>query len=624
MEPEVIHGATPLETALFDTHPRLFLTRAQGRDLTPRLKREPYASLLARLLPVADAAAARTAATMGGDCRGHGCATANLAMAWRMTANARYYDATLRHMETMTAYENWGTNLVFGHLASGFAIAFDWLYHTFDDATRQRYAACLHDRATRAFEALRSYSDYHSFGYTCNTLPVTLAGLAAAGGALYGVIPGTAPWLRLCLDKGHLMADSLGPDGVSPEGVAYGQYYAEFTAKFFTLVRDLLGSDLFAQSPWFKAFGTALTYHAFPRKCWRKDAMFFQFGDSDRSHWYGPDSHLRRFASATRDGRAQWLADAINQTGVGINSNAGLNLAWHDGTVKPQPPRDLPTLGYFEDMGVVVMRSDWSGRESVLVLKCGPAAGHHGHRRTNHTPCGGHMYPNNGGILLFAHGDLLLTEPGYLRKMSAYHNVALVNGRGQIGEGGDWFEDIEYRKGHPVPKIVSVKSAESRDDAVADLADAYPAAAGLTRYRRHVVFIKPSTWIVLDEFETGAPATFDILFHGPAPFAILPSGAAATEGATGALAVTRLDPEQFLLLSEEQPASAQGTGHPDKTLHLLRAPSRTEGGRHLSVIALQAYPKGRKAPPAPRWKPSKTGGVIVLGGKRMVIRLPAR
>lgn len=622
MGQEIINSATPLETSFAGVHPRLFITREKITGLRKKLGCQPYASLFARLKNVAEAEIRQAGQPMAarGDTRGYGCATANLAMAWLLTDDRRYYDAAVAHLEGMAANPAWAHSLLFGHLALGYATAFDWFYDTFDESTRQRYADHLFAQAQSQFDAICTYSDYHSFGYTCNTMPVMLSGLTAAGCALFGDKKGVAPWLRLALEKGHLLADTLGPDGVSPEGVGYGQYYAEFTAKMLALIRDLLGTDLFRQSPWFKMFGTALTYHAFPRKHWCRDAAFFMFGDSARSHWYGPDPHLRLFASTTGDGRAQWLADETNRAGVALDSAAYLNLVWHNPAVKPAAPRDLPTLRHFDDMEIVFMRSGWHGDESVMAIKCGPGSGHRAARRDNHTACGGHMYPDAGGILLFAHGDLLVSEAGYARKMSAYHNVALINGLGQLSEGGDWYEDIEFRKGHPVPFILRVEPGTRRDYVVADATNAYPPAAGLKRYLRHVIFIKPDAWLIVDEFETAKPGRFDVLFHSRAPFSTGDRNTAATGGAKGALAIAVLEPSSAAVCAETQIAEGGGTGHPDQPLNLLRVSSRGAGRRHQCITLLQAYPAGGQPPFAARWSKSGTIGRLTLKSSRVTAR----
>lgn len=50
---------------------------------------------------------------------------------------------------------------------------------------------------------------------------------------------------------------------------------------------------------------------------------------------------------------------------------------WYDPSVPRDSPTNLPTTKHFEDMGIVVARSDWSGNESMVVFKCGPPLGHY-------------------------------------------------------------------------------------------------------------------------------------------------------------------------------------------------------------------------------------------------------
>ncbi|OGV79559.1 MAG: hypothetical protein A2340_11235 [Lentisphaerae bacterium RIFOXYB12_FULL_60_10] len=164
-------------------------------------------------------------------------------------------------------------------------------------------------------------------------------------------------------------------------------------------------------------------------------------------------------------------------------------------------------------MGLVFMRADWSGSESVLALRCGPAAGHHAGTRFRHAVAGGHMHPSAGTIQLATSDGPLIVHTGYTHKLTAHASTLLVNGKGQLGEGCDWFEDLDFRKGHPAPAITRVESRRNYDYAVADATAAYPSEAGLRRFHRHVIFIKPACWLIVDDLEAAKPASFEILFH---------------------------------------------------------------------------------------------------------------
>jgi hypothetical protein len=516
MKREILDGATPLETGLAPGHPRLYAPPAAW----PGLRKQIHGPGMARWTRSFQQQVQNVLASipvcgqivMSGDTRARGCSMATLAMAFRLTGRKRYFTAALRLMDACARVPVW-TSLFFGHFAHGFALAYDWMYSALTPAQRRRYAEILRERCQAQFEHYASYRDYHSFSYTCNHLPVVLAGLAAGGGALFGECEGPAAWLRLVREKIALIRDTLGPDGVSPEGIAYGQYYTEFLFKTLAILDGLLGTESLPTLPWCRRYPEAMLYHTLPRRAWTPETTFFQFGDSPGNHWYGPDTMLNRCAAVFRDPHAQWLATEIRNRGVARESANFLNLLWHDPSLAPRPPNRLPLFRHFEDMGLVFMRSGWSGSEAALAFRCGAPAGRHAQARFRHNVAGGHMHPAAGAIQLATGDGPLLIHTGYTRKLTAHASTLLVNGRGQLGEGGEWFEDLEFRKGRPAPAILRAVPGHALDYVLADITAAYPDELGLRRFHRHLLYLKPACWILVDDLLADRPASFEILFH---------------------------------------------------------------------------------------------------------------
>lgn len=44
---------------------------------------------------------------------------------------------------------------------------------------------------------------------------------------------------------------------------------------------------------------------------------------------------------------------------------------WYDPAIPSRAPGDLPVLRHFADIGIVSVRADRSGNESLVVFKCG-------------------------------------------------------------------------------------------------------------------------------------------------------------------------------------------------------------------------------------------------------------
>lgn len=589
---DIINSVTPLENELAGVHPRLYASATDFTRLRSRVKTEPYAALLARVRRlVASYPCPNGYRNLTGDLRIYGCLLANLAFLWKVTGERTYFRQSVRLLDALSVRTDWGTDLIFGHFAHGAAVAWDWLYPDLPRAHRARLADRLVERGRVFFEEWADYNHFAAFAYTWNHMAVPLTGLTALACALYGERPGLAPWLKMAIEKTRLMTDSLGPDGVSPEGLAYGQYHAEYLARTDCLLKKMAGIDFLSGRAWWRNYAVATLYHTYPRKAWRGREVFFMLGDSDRFHWLGPDPVLRLCARTFRDGHAQWLADELHRADAATDYSAYLNVLWHDPTVRPRRPGTLPTVRHFTDQDIVFMRSGWDGRESVLAFKCGPHSGRHNLQYT-HNVSGGHMLPMAGGIALFAQGDFLLVESGYPKKNTAYENTLLVNGHGQLGAGGDWFEDIEFRRGHPTPRMLAVGRKAGVAYAVGDATAAYVPEARLKKIIRHVYALAPDSWVLVDEVEAAQPSTFSLLFHGDRPFTAEPDGAFTQRGDRGTLRIQALAPTAVRTRLEMQEIEGTGGSKRNKPKGLLVLENAKKIRRAVFVTFLHAYPTG--------------------------------
>jgi hypothetical protein len=534
-ETDVINSATPLEMRFEGVHPRLYATEDRLREIRGKLDREPYAGFLSRIRRQAEAGLAREVPAPvdndgGNDPRSYGCALNHLVVAYRLTGEKPYFDAACRYLEVFCAHDSWTQDLIYGHWSHGASMAYDWLYHELDPALRARAAQAIHRHARLLFEDWGSFAHASPTAYAWNHTAVPHCGLMVAGCAIWGDVPGVGVLLRMGLEKMRLMVDSLGPDGASAEGLAYGQYHNDYLMRSMVLTDELLGLDLFADCAFFRQFPRFMLYSQLPRRIWKETKVFVQLGDSNGQTWCGPDPQLRMVARRYRDGLAQGLADAIAQAGCSADGGVFLEPFWHDETVPPEAPDALPPMHHLADKDIVISRSDWSDRASVFAIKCGPNSGHHAARRYRHDVSGGHMHPDAGHIILHALGEWLLVDDGYMLKRTSYQNTLLVNGIGQEGEGFVWFEDLPFRQGHPEGRILRAETTGEYDLITADAAPPYKAAARLRKFLRHVLYVRPDIWLLIDEIEAEAPSTFERRFHAPQPFVAAGGGWRMTTG----------------------------------------------------------------------------------------------
>lgn len=598
---DIINSATPLECALLGVHPRLLCVRHPLDGLRQRVGAEPWKTWFAdltrhgeSLLGVALPDRLIGTPTSTFDIRQLGGHLIDLALLYRMTERAAYRERILLVMQRLAAEKDWGTSLIYGHWAQGFAIALDWLWHDLDEPTRQSHVETLYARTRHVFDHWATYIAGEPFGYTWNISAVVLGGVMAAAACIYGERPDVGPLANLAWEKMRMQSLALGPDGVSPEGIMYGGYYASYLTANFVLSQELLGDDLFAATPWFSRYAASLHAQSLPRSAWKADDAFFMQGDA-HGPIFGLESVVRVIASATGDGVAQWFADELLRSGhIGISA---FSFLLYDPDIKPTPPRDAQPFALMEDYGIAAMRSNWTGRESASVFKSGPNVGHHAARRFSHPLGGGHMYPNNGELQVFAHGGWILTYPGYVYKNTHFHNTLLVNGAGQYGEKSEWFEDLPYRQRRLYPSLERADHHGAWDHCTANLLHAYPVELGLRQLRRHVLYIRPDTWVILDALESDAPVTPTLLFHTGFPVHADGPGAFRGSGASAGGLIRVHTPAGIVATTEEQPRVHTG-GETHGTMPLLRLSSGAPAAKHLIVTSVEAYPA--KAPAAER------------------------
>lgn len=536
---DVISSSTPLEMHLAGVHPRLHYTADRLANIQKNKERAPYRSMLAGMARAAvkleespllseddKGQPIKTAnfQASGADKREYGDRIYQAAGHFLLSGEPRSRERALDVMRALAAYSQWGSSLMYGHWAHGMACGIDWLWDEIDEAERNYFLDTLYARTEHVFGEWASYRSGEPFGYTWNIMGVILGGLGAAAGVLYGERPDVARMVNLVTEKTRASANALGDDGVSPEGMAYGSYYVTFMTYAFTFVRDLVGVDLYQTCPWFRAFPDAIRHHSLPRDSWKIVRRCFQFGDAHRdNHGSSPSDALWACARAYGDGRAQTLANDISNGGGGPIS------AFHfDPDVSPTSPDAAETLKHFKDLGIVIGRTDWSGSESAFAVKCGAPNGHKGMTQYTNPLAGGHMQPSAGVVQIFSHGQWILAHPGYTWKDTSYHNCMIVDGVGQEGSDSEWFEDLAFRQGAPCPHIVRVASASWGDYVLANPGPAYRKGSYVSLYYRHVFFIKPDCWIVVDAVRFARPATPEVLWHTLTPMTQLRAGCYTT------------------------------------------------------------------------------------------------
>ena len=605
-------------------HPRLYLTPQSLTALRGKMTSQPYATMLGHLRTLADRWATNgpPVYTAGADAeqlwqRDVGNAIPHLVMAYLMTGTGTYLNAAKAYMLAAASYPTWGLgpydnhDLATGHQLYGMALGYDWLFADLDAPSRDSIRNCLVRRGGRLFDLLLADSVYWADEYLQNHQWVNMTGLATAGLALYGGADDVDGWIVLPLTKFRRAMASLQPDGAGHEGIPYWEYGIEYLMKFMQLGRDLLGEEFFAGSPFFQNTAAFRLYAMVPMDYWRvSNSRLMTTGDNPRYDWYGPDYLLRKLAAEYHDANAQWLADKLDSAGYCSPGADFLNLLWVDPAIAAQSPATLPAYKHFNDLDVVYLRSGWSGGEALTQFKCGPFIGHYATSRYGYDPGGGHVHPDEGMFQIFAHGDWLVTDEGYAFKRTIFQNTLVVNGKGQIGEGGPWFNGTLFCGAPDQPTIVYTKFGPDCDYVIGNAAPAYAPSTHLTSFRRHLLYVKPDCWVVGDEVTADSASLYEFYFHSDFAFAADSGNRFGAAGTRGALRMTILRPADAASQTFLQDIEATGGGVAAR-LNVLKVSSSGKT-RDLFISVLEALDVGQSPRVRPWIAASAGGDTLVL------------
>jgi len=582
--------------------PFLHLTSKRILDLKQKIKTEPYATLFKEIRDVADIAVKfgpppyLKKHRSGNEQlwqREVGNMIPHLAIMYLMTDDRKYLDAAQKVMLASAGYKTWGlgreesTGLAAAHQLYGLALGYDWLFDKLDPGSKRVIKNCLKTRGQIMYHKLLNEEVWWHKKYLMNHMWVKIAGLAAAGFTLSPEEPDVKKWILLSLSKLEKSIAALGDDGVSHEGVAYWSYGLEYLLKFMDLARQHLGKDLFRNSEWFKNTASFRLYAMLPKRFWTEKSNAINFSDGPRGDYgHGPDYLLRKLAAEYRDPYAQWLAQELDNANLTGIKGRFLNLIWYDPSITPKSPVDLSTFKHFKDMDIVVMRSDWKGNEALMAFRCGPHLGHHALKRFDFDPGAAHVHPDAGTYQIFAYGDWLIVPDGYSLKKTKFQNTILVNGIGQEFEGGDWKISTKLFREKRGANIVKAVSGVEFDIVLGNAQPAYGKDTGLKKYLRHILYLKPACWVIVDELETAHPSQFELILHSDFPPEKKENNAYRIAGPQGSMDVALFCSSAIKSRTFKQKIDKSGR----KQLDALAFSNLTNTNKLLFVTVLYAYP----------------------------------
>jgi hypothetical protein len=397
-----------------------------------------------------------------------------LAQAFLLTGRREYLDEAFRQIESWLDANpflrgiNWASALEVAFRALSWA----WFWHMagnqMPDALRARFLTAL-GRHGRYLES--NLSVY----FSPNTHLLGEAVALYALGVLFPEFPHAARWAK---DGGRLVEQQMERQ-VRADGSHFEQsaYYHVYALDFFLLYR------LLAKLP--GAYDARLVAMAeYLDALLGVNGTLPLIGDDDGGRVFHPYGERARFGRATMATcsvlfrRPEWLH---------ADDDLCEQAAWWLGpealSMRPAPPAQRVSR-FFPDSGTASMASD----DVHLVVKVGSFG----------EGSGGHSHSDVLSLTARAGGREVLIDPGTFTYVadpaernrfrgSVAHNTVRIDGRDQAVPGGPFRWNLK-----PSVNVVQWSTQPERD-----YLDATCAYAGFT-HRRRIVFMKPSTVIVLD------------------------------------------------------------------------------------------------------------------------------
>ncbi len=440
----------------------------------------------------------------------------NLMLTYLLTGEPRYAEAARRWLHAFCEYPTGGgSQYSVGPNIAALAHGYDWL----SDVLTPDEKVMIRDQISRlvrdAYECSLTPGRAWWYGaHLHHDFWIPTAGYGIGALAIRDEVPDAEHWAaRAAEEIGHAL-DLLGDDGAWHEGAADWVYGLVLVLLFADAYRRAGGGSLYNHL-WMKNTWRYRLY------CWLPDDTYVNLNDSFRSGRYNilgsASSHvLRKLAAEYGNGYMQWLAARDEAFDYGT-SHRGVfrspydwtlnrlypssvmhclawNFLWYDPSVEPVAPDGLPTAHYFANQGVVIARSGWDERCTVVTFSCGPVGGHEAHRRavegdTRIARGLSHVHAQATSFTLYTGSHFFIVPPGYGKHASRFQNVVAVNGSGQV-----WGPDR-------LAEIRSVELAKDLDYVQGDATACYPAEFGIRRHVRHLLFLKPDFVVMGDLLE---------------------------------------------------------------------------------------------------------------------------
>jgi hypothetical protein len=423
-----------------------------------------------------------------------------------LTGDGRYGEEAKRRIIHFFSWDPSGTTSYYANNEAAMWMlykgidTYDWTFDLFNQEEREKVEKVMKSRLSELYELIRFNNIYHSYNYQSH--PARMCSFLAEGALCFAdKWPEARDWLNYVLTVYWNLYPTWGKDdGGWHEGPGYGDLYLTVGLHFVTALKKATGLDL-TEKEFFKNLPYYYIYTNPPY------ARISPFGDLQHlpPSQTAPEYELQNrgelmynLSSLMNNPYARWYADF---TGSGTGKNI-LGVVLQNDKLIARNPSDLPQARYFPGVGLVSLHTELGNAKNDI------------HFLFHSDPYGAisHSRPDQNAFTLEAYGEALAIASGYYTWWNSEHNqkwsyetkaansVTIDGGKGQA------FQDAEA-----TGEIVKFETNDLYDYTLGDASKAYKGI--ITKFKRHVVHIKPGIFVLFDELEAPKPVNFEWWLH---------------------------------------------------------------------------------------------------------------
>ncbi|MBL8995270.1 MAG: heparinase II/III family protein, partial [Spirochaetia bacterium] len=411
-----------------------------------------------------------------------------MALSYLTTGDMRYAARLKEYLEALSQWSSWSEHpnlwLEIAQISFGYVFALDAIYDELSEAERKRYENAyfrlgllpIFSTGLREDETNGPAFQYSALG---------IGGLYLLGKSLpaKAFIDLAKRYTLFYLEK-RLHSKNT-------EGIGYTGFVMHNLLIFADSLARVTGDRSLIDHPYAKeVFAQWILYSLAPGAA--SAAPF-----ADYKGELGFSAQMDIIAANQKGGLASW----IQKESGGDKDRSIQHFLYHDASLPVKTPDQMPTAKWFPNIGLVSMRSGWDNKATLLAFNSSGSEADHCHFDQNH-------------FVLNLAGEWLLGDPGYRDTTAGWtapmapkwiftvgtvgHNSVLVNGEGQIKRGGG--------------KVQAFFHSSAFDYTVGDASAAYDPAT-LKKFDRHILFLRPSYYVICDDLAAPKPVDFQTLFH---------------------------------------------------------------------------------------------------------------